>query len=371
MLQMRNVVCGLPAHSRIGHRPLPPRHYLDHAATTPLRAEAQAALLEGFAHWANPSSPHGDGRRARALLEDARTRIGAALGWGGAVILTSGATEAIALATASADPAKRRALATEHDAVLRHVSPDHRLPVDAQGQALTLNTIAPGDLVAIQQVNSETGVIQPVDALADTVHEAGGLLLCDASQSAGKIPLPSHADMIVVSAHKLGGPVGIGALLVRDLAMLRPSGGQEQGYRAGTEAMPLALAFAAALEAPKDWLSRIAQMRERLESELANAGVLAVAAGAPRLPTIGSYHLPGVEARAALIRLDLAGIAASAGSACSSGTLRPSHVLSAMGRSEVEAGRIIRLSLGHSSQEADVDAVLSWWHAMQQGPGNR
>jgi cysteine desulfurase len=214
-------------------------------------------------------------------------------------------------------------------------------------------------------------VIQPVDALADAVRAAGGLLLCDASQSAGKIALPLQADMIVVSAHKLGGPVGIGALLVRDLVMLKPTGGQEQGYRAGTEAMPLALAFAAALEAPRDWLRRVAHMRERLERGLTNAGVPAVAADALRLPMIGSYHLPDIDSRAALIRLDFAGIAASAGSACSSGTLRPSHVLSAMGHKEADAGRIIRLSLGHNSADADVDAVLSWWHALSSGPRKR
>lgn len=344
------------------------RHYLDHAATTPLREEARAALLEGLAAWANPSSPHGPGRAARALLEDARARIARALGWTGAVILTSGASEAIALAMRHARAGQRRALATEHEAVLRHVPAQARLPVDGNGLAQPLEAlVGHGDLVAIQQVNSETGVIQPVDALGRAVHAAGGWLLCDASQGAGKLALPADADMVVVSAHKLGGPVGIGALLVRDPAMLNPSGGQERGYRAGTEAMPLALAFAAALEAPRAWLDSTLRMRARLEAGLTAAGAAIVAAGAARLPTIGSYRLPGLDARAALIRLDLAGIAASAGSACSSGSLRPSAVLTAMGWDARAAGEVIRISLGHSSTESDIDAVLTQWHALLSG----
>jgi cysteine desulfurase len=251
--------------------------------------------------------------------------------------------------------------------VLRHVPPERRLPVDAHGIVRLPDELPPGALIAIQQVNSETGVIQPLDALADTLHAAGCRLLADCSQGAGKLPLPAGADLIALSAHKLGGPIGIGALLARDLALLEPGGGQEQGYRAGTQAMPLALGFAAALEAPRDWLGAAAGWRARLDAALAGLGGEIVAAGAPRLPTIGSYRLPGLSARAQLIRLDMAGIAVSAGSACSSGTLRASHVLAAMGWSAAAADEVIRVGLGHSSSYRDIDALVRQWQALRIG----
>lgn len=343
------------------------RIYLDHAATTPLLPAAREAMLEGFAAWANPSSPHAQGRAARALIEQARARIAAALGWDGALLFTAGATEALAIALERCKAGMILAGATEHDAVLRHVPAEHRLAVDGDGIVQLSAELAPGTLVAIQQVNSETGVIQPLDAMADAIHAAGGLLLADCSQGAGKLPLPAGADLIVVSAHKFGGPIGIGALLVRDLAGLAPTGGQEQGYRAGTEAMPLALGFAAALEAPRDWLQVAAQQRARLEAAILAAGGELVAADAPRLATIASYRMPGVSAQAQLIRFDLAGIAVSAGSACSSGTLRPSGVLTAMGWSPEAASQVIRVSFGSVTQPREIDAFLREWQAMGRG----
>jgi cysteine desulfurase len=191
------------------------RTYLDHAATTPMRPQAIAAVAEGMTRWANPSSPHAEGRAARAALEDARRRIAAALDWPHHVILTSGASEAIALAFRGRSDVPM--LAVEHDAVLR-AGRGTIIPVGADG----LPTAIPDGFVAIQSANSETGVLQDV-------APAG---LRDCSQTAGKLALPD-ADMIVVSAHKLGGPPGIGALLVRDLGLLEPTGGQERGYRAG------------------------------------------------------------------------------------------------------------------------------------------
>jgi len=170
--------------------------------------------------------------------------------------------------------------------------------------------------------------------------------------------------MIALSAHKLGGPIGIGALLVRDLGLLRPTGGQEQGYRAGTEVMPLARGFAAALEAPRDWLADAADWRAGLDRAIVKAGGEVVAGGVPRLATIGSYRMPDVSAQAQLIRFDMAGIAVSAGSACSSGSLRTSHVLAAMGWSESAASQVIRVSIGHDTKAADVDAFLAQWQAM-------
>jgi len=343
------------------------RIYLDHAATTPLLPAAREAMLEGFAAWANPSSPHTVGRQARARIEEARRRIARALDWDGTVIFTGGASEAIALALGASQARDVLAGATEHDAVLRHVAPAQRLPVDADGMVQLPDALAPGTLVAIQQVNSETGVIQPFDALAEPVHAAGALLFADCSQSAGKMPLPGAADLIAVSAHKLGGPIGIGALLVRDLALLRPIGGQEQGYRPGTEAMPLALGFAAALEADRGWLADVADWRARLDAAVRAAGGEVVAETAPRLPTIAGYRMPGLSAQAQLIRFDMAGFAVSAGSACASGSLKPSHVLAAMGWSDAASGEVLRVSLGHDTRAADIDAFITQWQAMATG----
>ncbi|MGF7169147.1 cysteine desulfurase [Sphingobium xanthum] len=341
--------------------------YFDHAATSPLLPAAREAMLQGFDVWANPSSPHAAGRQARAMLEDARKRLAAALDWDGHVILTSGASEAIALALNGSTSSGLLAGASEHDAVLRHVPEQARLPVGADGDVILPEAIDEAALIAIQQVNSETGVIQPLDALADRLHEQGALLLADCSQGAGKLPLPQGADMIALSAHKLGGPIGIGALLVRDLALLRAQGGQEQGYRPGTEAMPLAIGFAAALESPRAWLDDVVGWRTRLDAAIKAAGGDIVAEHAPRLATIASYRMPGVSAQAQLIRFDMAGIAVSAGSACSSGSLRTSHVLSAMGWDERSASEVIRVTMGHDTQAGDIDAFLAQWQAIATG----
>lgn len=331
--------------------------YLDHAATTPLLPAAREELLRGFAIWANPSSPHRPGRAARAALEDARARIGAALGWDGEVIFTSGASEALALAISRCAMPLAAVRAVEHEAVLRHAGDAARLGVDAAGR-VDPASCALGGLVAVQQVNNETGVIQPLDAIAAAVRGAGGLLLADAAQGAGKLATPD-ADLIALSAHKFGGPIGVGALLVRDWAMLRPTGGQERGYRAGTENLPGVLAMAAALEAERNWLDEAARLRVRLETALVAAGGSVIAATAPRLPTIGAYRMPGRSANAQLIRFDGQGIAVSAGSACSSGSLRVSHVLEAMGTPE--PGEVIRVSIGRETGAADIDRFVAAW----------
>lgn len=333
--------------------------YLDHAATTPLLPAAREAVLEGFAIWANPSSPHRQGRAARAALEDARARVAAALGWQGEVVFSSGASEALAIAMGRCRLPLAAVSAVEHEAVLRHAGDAERLAVDAGGLVDPARAARAG-LVAIQQVNNETGVIQPLDAIAGEVRGAGGLLLADCAQGAGKLPLP-NADMIALSAHKFGGPVGIGALLVRDWAILSPSGGQERGYRAGTENLPGALAMAAALEQTVDWMAEAARLREVLERVICAAGGEVVAQGVPRLATIGAYRMPGVSAAAQLIRFDGMGIAVSAGSACSSGSLRTSHVLGAMGLPEKEASEVIRVSIGRETTEADVLRFAGAW----------
>ncbi len=317
-------------------------------------------MIEGMGRWANPSSPHADGRAARAALEDARRRIAAALGWSGHVLFTSGASEAIAIALTRAKASRILTSAVEHDSVLRVTPEAERLGVDMNG-LISAAGGEEGALFAIQHVNNETGVIQPLDRL----DRGGALLFADCAQSAAKLPLPD-ADMIAISAHKFGGPPGIGALLIRDLALIEPSGGQEQGYRAGTENLPGVLAMAAALEARSDWLSAAADLRARLDAAIEGAGGELVARDAPRSPAIASYRMPGLSARAQLIQFDLAGISVSAGSACSSGSLKTSHVLRAMGWDEAAAGEVVRVSFGPSTREADIDRFLVQWTAMAE-----
>lgn len=331
------------------------RLYLDHAATTPMLPEAVAAMVDAMQSWANPSSPHADGRAARAKLEDARARIAKALDWPGHIIFTSGASEAIAIALTRA---KAEAIVTspvEHDAVLRVTPGSKRLEVGADGLVILRSNVGKEGLRAIQHANNETGVIQPLD---DIPH-----LFADCAQTAGKLSLP-NADMIAISAHKFGGPPGIGALLIRDLTAIHPSGGQEQGYRAGTENLPAIMAMAAALEAPREWLKVAANLRMQLDSAIADAGGDVVAGASPRIPTIASYRMPGVSARAQLIRFDMAGISVSAGSACSSGTLKASHVLTAMGWDETAAGEVIRVSFGPQTSAADIDRFVATWRTI-------
>ena len=352
------------------------RIYLDHAATTPLLPAAREAMLEGFALWANPSSPHAEGRKARAALEDARARIAAALGWQGEVILTSGASEALAIGLGRAKAERRLVSAVEHDAVFRAAPDAEVLPVVTDHDGVVRGIVEPGALsetlarpgraiVAVQSVNSETGTdllpfVQPADI--EMVRAAGGIFLSDCSQSAGKNPLPP-ADMVVVSAHKLGGPIGIGALLVRDFALLEPSGGQERGYRAGTENLPATLAFAAALEAGGvDAWSTSPEQRFDFKNELWRHGeVIAPGAQCNHIVAVASEKL---SANALLVRLDAMGFAVSAGSACSSGTLKPSRVLAAFGVAPEVAKNTIRVSIGWNTTPADLDTFAAAWREL-------
>lgn len=328
---------------------------------------AQAAMVGAMASWANPSSPHADGRAARAMLEDARRRIAAALGWGGHVLFTSGASEAIAIGLTRAKAGRVVTSPVEHDAVLRVTKGAERLGVDGKGIISLRHSRLRGDddgvgerrVLAIQHVNNETGVIQPLDA----IDRNGAILFADCAQSAGKLALPD-ADMIAISAHKFGGPPGIGALLIRDLALIEPSGGQEQGYRAGTENLPAIMAMAAALETREDWLQRAADMRARLDAAIEAAGGVIVARDAPRLPTIASYRMPGLSARAQLIQFDMKGISVSAGSACSSGSLKTSHVLGAMGWDEGAAAEVVRVSFGPQTCDNELDSFIEIWTGM-------
>ncbi len=336
------------------------RIYLDHAATTPVAPKARAAMAQALERWHNPSSPHAEGRAAKAALEDARRRVAVALGWNGSVIFTSGASEALAIALGRAKGGARFVSAVEHDAVFRAAPDAMRLPMDEAGRVLLDAVDGERPVVAVQHVNNETGIVQPLAEVAAEVRALGGLLVADCAQSAGKLPLPD-ADVIAISAHKFGGPPGVGALLVRDLGLLDALGGQEQGYRPGTQNLPGILAMAIALELGADWLGRAAGLRTHLEEMLVSQGAEVIGSAASRIPTIGAYRMPGVPAAAQLIQFDLAGVAVSAGSACSSGSLKTSHVLAALGMDAPAAGEVIRVSFGRDTHAAEVDRFAALW----------
>lgn len=334
--------------------PPKPSIYLDHAATTPILPEAQAAVSEAMRDWANPSSQHAPGRAARARLEAARERVKQALDWPGEVIFTSGASEALAIGYTRAQALRRAASLVEHPALARLAEGDAMIPVDRLGR-VDPAALPSADLIAVQQVNNETGVIQP--ALGEAVRAKGAVWLADCAQGAGKLSLPD-AEMIVIAGHKIGAPPGVGALLLRQFGLIQPSGGQERGYRGGTENLPYILGLAAALEVDRAWLLKAAVLRGWFEDEIREMGGEVIGEGAERIATIGAYRLPGVNATTVLIRADMAGIAISAGSACSSGSLKPSPVILAMGRSEEEAREVFRVSLGRTTTREDLEALL-------------
>jgi cysteine desulfurase len=344
------------------------RIYLDHASTTPILPIAADAIRAACDAWANPSSAHAEGRAVRAAMEGARARIAAALGWEKGLIFTSGATEAIELVMRRAQAGPRIVSAIEHPAVLRSAPDARRIAARADGTLDLADLDAALDgaerpLVAVQAVNNETGVIHPVDAIAARVKAAGGLLLVDCAQSAGKLTVPD-VDFAVVAAHKLGGPPGIGALLVRDTGLLEAVGGQEGGYRPGTAAVPMIMGFAAAIEADHGWYEQAKGLRATLDAGVEAAGGEVIAGVAPRIATIACYRMPGVPAAAQMMQFDLAGIAVSAGSACASGSLKTSHVLAAMGMGEEAAREVIRVSFGPQTTASDIEALLAEWRTL-------
>ncbi len=347
------------------------RVYLDHAASAPVLPAAITAMAQAAATIGNPSSVHSGGRSANGIVERARDSVAA---WAGvapeSVIFTSGGTEALVLAILGSNQPRVLASAVEHSAVLAARDGAVLLPVDADGiidmAALEVLLREGPALVAIQHANNETGVIQPIEAIADMVHAAGSLLLSDAVQSAGKLPLPP-ADFIAVSAHKLGGPPGVGALIARNPALvtgIQRGGGQERGHRGGTRNLPGIAAFAAAISEPRDWHA-VASLRNSLETQLRslNPGIRINGAAAPRLPNISSVCLPGARGNTQVMALDLAGFMVSAGSACSSGKVAASHVLAAMGLGAA-AGDSIRVSLGPSTTDAEITAFVEAWAVM-------
>jgi cysteine desulfurase len=369
------------------------RVYLDWNATTPLRDEARRAIASALDLPGNASSIHAEGREARKWIEGARAAVATAIGATPRnVVFTSGGTEANALALApklsrGAGPAVERLIvsAIEHASVLAggrfsqdqietvRVTPAGVVDLDHLRQLLRDR---PPALVSIMLANNETGAIQPIAAVAGIVHEASGLLHVDAIQAFGKIPLDMAAlgaDLLTLSAHKVGGPKGVGALVLGEgLSGLEPllrGGGQELSRRAGTENVAGIAAFGAAAAAAMTDLAadgrRLEGLRERLEMGLRQTDdAIIFSDSGQRLPNTTLFTVPGLKAETAVIGFDLAGIAVSSGSACSSGKVQPSHVLEAMGFDPDIAQGAVRLSMGWSTRDADIDRCLEAWRRL-------
>lgn len=358
--------------------------YLDYAATAPLRPEARRTLLEVLdGAWGNPSSVHRWGRESRAILDDARARLARLIGASSAeIVFTRAGTEADNLAVLG----RARTLpgapvvcsAVEHKAVIAAVTeagaPAVILPVDENGvirmDALDEALAAGPAVVSVMWANNETGVVQPVAEIAERCAAAGVAFHSDAVPALGRLVVRADqvsAAMLSFSAHKVGGPKGIGALFVRRGTRIAPmvhGGGQERGLRPGTEDVAGALAFAAAAEAAEaereTSMRRLCVLRDRLEADLLERvpGLRVNGAGAERLANVSNLSVPGADPEMLLVALDLEGIAASSGSACSSGAVQPSHVLLAMGLTPELAGPSVRFSLGWATTEAEVERVL-------------
>lgn len=363
--------------------------YLDYNATAPMRSEAIDAMTDALHAVGNPSSVHGPGRAARARLDCAREQVAHLVNAApGEVCFTSGGTEAnyLALRGLPAITQSRQVAvsAIEHDAVL-HAAPEacHLIPAGRDGvvdlsafeRLLARDQEREIGLVSVMLANNETGVVQPVADIARLAHAHGAYLHCDAVQAAGKIPVDMaalDADMLSLSAHKLGGPQGIGALVIRNglpLRALQRGGGQERGLRGGTENVPGIAGFGAAAAVAQRGLGQmamLAELRDRLEDGVARLASDTVFFGQTvgRLPNTANFAFPGVRSEMQLMRLDLSGIAVSAGSACASGKVARSHVLSAMGVAPALADCALRVSLGWQTVSADIEAFLAAWAAI-------
>lgn len=363
------------------------RAYLDYNATAPLRPESRAAIVAALDVVGNPSSVHAEGRAARALVEGAREKVAALIGARPAdIVFTSGATEANAWVMSQGWDVIATA-AHEHPSVLAsaRAASAEMIVLPARGDGTTDLAMlydrdawkgATRPLLSLQLANGETGVIQQVgEAIA--CRPAQGLVHTDASQAVGRIAVDMRAlgvDLMSVSAHKIGGPKGVGALVIREGLELSPliaGGGQESRRRAGTENVAAIAGFGAAAEAALRDLAdttRLQRMRDRLEREVVGItpDAVVIGGGAVRLPNTSSLSLPGQRADTLVIRLDLAGVAVSAGAACSSGKVGASHVLSAMRLPPRIANGAIRISIGHATTDADIEAFLLAWSMMAE-----
>jgi len=360
--------------------------YLDHNATSPLRPAVKAAMVAALDVSGNPSSVHRAGVAARRVVEDARQAVAGAVGaLPGQVIFTAGGTEANTTVLRSFAGRSVFVSAIEHDSI--HAVPVNqtRIPVDADGvvnlaaleqmlaDAVTTGASAPQrpGLVSVMLVNNETGVIQPVRDIARIVHAYGFELHCDGVQALGKLPLDLPdlgIDILTLGFHKIGGPKGVGAIVANDLEMLQPllwGGNQEQRRRAGTENV-LGLAGVVALLAELETVLAeqvlLAKLRDGLEAALPDAVILGQQAA--RVGTTSCLALPGLGAETQIMAFDLAGIALSAGAACSSGKVRRSHVLTAMGVADAVAESAVRVSLGWNTTAADIDHFIAEWQRL-------
>ncbi len=345
------------------------RVYLDHNATTPLRPEAREAMLRAMDVVGNPSSVHAEGRAAKAIVEKARGQVAALVGIDrNEVVFTSGATEAAELAVAGHDLTCAH---VEHDAVRVHQN--YALPVDRDGELLPFDTFE-GSMLAVQGANSETGVLQNNFRWAQVAWANGAHVLVDAVQLVGKFRTSVGdlgADYLMISGHKFGGPKGVGALCLKlgvDVPAQIRGGGQEMGRRSGTENVIGIAGFGAAAEAAQrdveagKW-DRIEKLRNILENALAAASktTIFVGKGSPRLPNTSCFITPGWKGETQVMQMDLSGFAISAGSACSSGKVKASRVLMAMGYSEADAASAVRVSLGLDTTEDDVLRFAEVW----------
>ncbi|WP_298191503.1 cysteine desulfurase family protein [Novosphingobium sp.] len=353
--------------------------YLDYQATTPLAPEAREAMLRwlGEDGFANPHSPHRPGRAAAAAVEVAREQVAALFPPGGRVIFTSGATEALNLAILGCRAQRLTVSAVEHAAVLdtaRFADPDCTvLPVSSAGLVDAAAPVPPGtELVAVMQVNNEIGTIQPVEALADAAHAAGALFLCDAVQAAGKFAPPTNADMIAISAHKLYGPKGIGALWVRDGVALTPlihGGGQEQGLRSGTLSPALCAGFGAAAALCTSLRESDAQHVESLWQQARALFAGWTLNGDAERRWHGNLNIRRDGLDVGRLMSDCRTLAFSAGSACASGSGRPSHVLRALGLSDREAKTAIRIGFGRYTRAEDLERAAAAINAASSAQG--
>lgn len=355
--------------------------YLDHNATTPLKPAVKTAMMLAMDHGGNASSVHAAGRRARRVIEQAREHVAALVGARPVqVVFTSGGTEANNLALRGCRRARALVSAVEHDSVLGAREDVRKIPVLSDGRvdpdALRAMLAESGadTLVSVMLVNNETGIIQPIQDIAEIAHKAGALLHTDAVQAVGRLPVDMAAlgaDLMTVSAHKIGGPQGCGALIVRENLPLDAAlrgGGQEMRRRAGTENLVGIAGFGEAARLAANDLLSMPQLhiwRDAMERRIVDIMPDAIIVGAktPRVATTSCIALPPIPHETQVMALDLAGIAVSGGAACSSGKVKASHVLHAMGFDDDVAGSAIRVSLGWSTKEGDPGRFVEAWSA--------
>jgi len=357
--------------------------YLDYNASAPVKPAIRTAVMEAMERHGNPSSVHRFGRIAKRHVEEARASVAAFAGVKPAqVIFTSGGTETNNMALRALSGANIITSSIEHDSILACVADAQRMPVTAEGlidlamAEKILKSAPPRSIVSVMLVNNETGVIQPVEDIARLTKACGHIIHTDAVQAAGRLPLDFAAlgvDMLTLSAHKIGGPKGIGALIVAEKLALQSmikGGGQEMNRRAGTENVPGIVGFGVAAQLAADDLldmPRLTAMRDELQARLQEIGgedAVVLGANTPRVANTLCIAMRGMNSETQVMGMDLAGVAVSAGSACSSGKVKASHVLRAMGYGEEIASSALRISLGWNTQASDVVRCIEAWQTL-------